>query len=282
MADNPDTPDNDNPELNNNATESTENNEDEPQTIVGYKMRQCGCLWILYILGGMIYINLYIIYIYIYTYIHILYYLGLGLLGRFIEILLLNYWADSNSLIYGILLICWALATIWTQIEDRGDHLLLTYGPWRWCLCGMGKEKIPYDLITDFEITKTCSYGFGINCNTVKLFNTCSCFCGPSAKCCKQNTVRITFKERPQALGAMDDDDCFCERCCFNCFCGEKGRYIGKGCCFQPFCNPCNANCCMMNTIFVSTNDAQNLMALLAEKTGRNNDGKAKDVTVTI
>lgn len=184
----------------------------------------------------------------------------------------------EGNIIYAVLLICWAFATLWTEIEDRGDHLLLTYGPCRFFLCGMGKEKIPYDLIMDFEISQTCSYGFGINCNTVKLFNTCSC-CSADAKLCGHKTVRITIKERPQAMDAIDDNDCCLERCFLHCCCGERGKYIGKGCCCQPCFNPCNANCCMMNTIFVSTNDAPNLLRLLEEKTGRRND-EAKQVTV--
>ena len=186
----------------------------------------------------------------------------------------------EGNVFYAILLLGWAFATIWTEIEDRGDHLLLTYGPCRFFLCGMGKEKIPYDLIMDFEITQTCSYGHGINCNTVKLFNTCSCCCGSDAELCGHKTVRITIKERPQGMDAIDDDDCWFERCCLQCCCGERGRYLGKGCCCQPCCNPCNANCCMMNTIFISTNDARNLLRLLQEKT-RRNDG-SQQVTVVI
>ena len=60
------------------------------------------------------------------------------------------------------LFIYWAIATIYINIEDRGDHLLIRYGPCRWCICGMGKEKIPYKNIKDFQITRTCFYGFGI------------------------------------------------------------------------------------------------------------------------
>ena len=197
-------------------------------------------------------------------------------------------YVDTNNIIYAILLLSWAFATIWTQIEDREDHLLITYGPWRFFLCGMGKEKIPYDIITDFEITQTCSYGFGIpNCSTIKLFNTCSCCCGRNhtgggnPSFCGQKTIRITIKERPQGQDAIDDNDCCLERCCLASFCGNRGKYIGKGCCCQPLCNPCNANCCMMNTIFVSTNDPQGLFRLLNEKTGRNNDGSGQ-VTIAI
>ena len=66
-----------------------------------------------------------------------------------------------------------------------------------------------------------------------------------------------------------DDMDCCLEKCCLNSFYGENGKYIGKGCCFQPCCNPCNANCCMMNTIYVSTNDPRGLMNLLNTRTDR-------------
>eukprot|EP00483_Globobulimina_turgida_P002381 UN02383 len=150
----------------------------------GYKRRQCGCLWLFYIIGGLV---------------------GLG--GFVVTIFVSDVYVDTNIL-YCIILLCWGLATIWTQIEDCGDHLLITYGPCRWMLCGMGKEKIPYNLIRDFQVTQTCYYGFGLNCNTVKLFNTCSCCCGEMGKCCGHNVVRITISERIQGQGAVDDTDC--------------------------------------------------------------------------
>eukprot|EP01084_Bolivina_argentea_P272703 464378_1 len=232
----------------------------------GYTRQQCGCLWILFLIGGL---------------------LGLGSFFSFMACadspqgIICNrvpvYIGTDSNIFYCILFICWGLATIWLKIEDRGEHLLIHYGPCRWMLCGMGKEKIPYDRIRDFEVTQTCSYGFGINCNTVKLFNTCSCCCGELGRCCGHTVVRITVQERPQGYGAIDPTDCCCERCFLNCCCGARGKYIGKCCCFQPCCNPCNANCCMMNTIFVSTNDPEGLLQLLREKTGRD---EADHVTI--
>eukprot|EP01083_Nonionella_stella_P086915 241640_1 len=211
----------------------------------GYKRRQCGCLWIIFIIAGLA-----------------------GVASFFLFIFNVSHNTEYD-LIYCILLICWGLATVWVQIEDRGEHLLIQYGPCRWMLCGMGKEKIPYDRIRDFEETQTCAYGFGINCNAIKLFNTCSCCCGDMGRCCGHSVIRITVQERPQGFGAVDANDCCWERCFLNCCCGDRGKYIGKGCCCQPCCNPCNANCCMLNTIFVSTNDPEGLMQLLREKTGR-------------
>ena len=184
-----------------------------------------------------------------------------------------GYYSMDGNAIFGILLILWGISTIWVNVEDRGDHLLIRYGPCRWMLCGMGKEKIPYRSIKDYEVTQTCFYGWGIGpggiCNgsSVKLFNTCSCCYGYNGKCCKHKTIRLTIKERPQAQNALDENgnDCCCEKCFFKACCGENGRYIGKGCCFQPCCNPCNANCCMVNTVFISTNDEDGLIALLNE-----------------
>ena len=98
-------------------------------------------------------------------------------------------------------------------------------------------------------------------------FNTCSCCCGHKALCCGHTTVRLTIKERSQGLYALDDGKhCFFEKCCLKYCCGEGGEYIGKCCCFQPCVNPCNANCCMINNIFMSTNDPQELINLLKEK----------------
>eukprot|EP00483_Globobulimina_turgida_P002202 UN02204 len=147
---------------------------------------------------------------------------------------------------------------LWIQVEDRGDHLLLTTGPCRWAVCGCGKEKIPYRNIRDFGVTQTCFYGRGIHhCSSVKLFNQCSCCCGDNrARCCGHKTIRLTINERPQGLGAKDPGDCCWEKCCLSCFCGENGSWIGRGCCFQSCFNPCNADCCAMNTVFISNHDA--------------------------
>ena len=181
-----------------------------------------------------------------------------------------------NGIIYAILLFCWGLSTVWTQIEDRGDYLLITYGPCRWLLCGMGKEKVYYRNIRDYQISKSCFYGFGIPCCTsIKLFNTCSCCCGDAnASFCGHKTVKLTIRERPQGLHAIDDnEDCCAEKCCLQCCYGDNGDYCGKGCCCQPCCNPCDANFCAMNTIFVSTNDVEGVMQLLNEKAGIDGDG---------
>eukprot|EP01084_Bolivina_argentea_P061331 112081_1 len=241
---------------------------------IGYRRRQCGCLWILLLLAGISQVVNF-------------------LLPIFVDYD--NMDTDTNddtnindedasnakmqrinrsNIIQGIILICWAIATIWTQIEDRGNHLLLTYGPCRWLLCGMGKEKIAYDKIRDYQISKSCFYGFGLPCCTsIKLFNTCSCCCGELGKCCGHKTIKLTIKERPQGEDATDNDNCCMENCCLNCWCGERGEYIGKGCCFDVCCNPCDANCCMVNTIFVSTNDADGVLRLLNEKVGASADG---------
>ena len=184
---------------------------------------------------------------------------------------------------YAICGILWGIATMWTQIEDRGDYLLLTYGPCRWLLCGMGKEKVYYRNIRDYQISKSCFYGFGLpSCSSIKLFNTCSCCCGDNGSLCGHKTIKLTIKERPQGLNAIDDSDCCCESCCLRLFYGDNGHYIGKGCCCQPVCNPCDANCCAMNTIFLSTNDVNGVLQLLTQKADGAADGNANDGTYAV
>eukprot|EP01084_Bolivina_argentea_P004346 8270_1 len=140
----------------------------------------------------------------------------------------------------------------------------------------MGKEKIRYRDIHHVSVSRSCFYGFGIPCCTsIKLFNTCSCCCGDGAECCRHQTIKLTIKERPQGEGATDEDNCFCEQCCLQCCCGDRGEYLGKGACFECCCNPCDANFCIMNTVFVSTNDADGVLQLLNDKRQNRNDGDA-------
>ena len=110
------------------------------------------------------------------------------------SLLLGSFTSDCNwdMIILGILLILWSSGIQWTQVQDKEDHLLLTWGPLRWILCGMGKEKIGYEDIKDYSITNTCFYGFGIPCCTgLKLFTTCSCGCKQdSSITCQRNISR--------------------------------------------------------------------------------------------
>ena len=160
-----------------------------PTSNGGYTHKQTGCMWVLLLTVGILQFTF-----------------------SFLAILFTRYTSQQfnsylQQMIYGIILICWGISTIYVNIEDRGDHLLLTYGPFRWCLCGMGKEKVPYKNIKDFQITRTCFYGLGIGTggicggSSIKLFNTCSCCCD-GAKCCGHKTVRLTINERPQGLNA--------------------------------------------------------------------------------
>jgi len=168
---------------------------------------------------------------------------------------------------YGIALLMVGLATMYIHVRDGGDHLVLETGPCRWLICGYGVEKVKYVDIYHYSVSRSCFYGFGLPCYTsVKLFNSCSCCCGEMGRCCGHSTVKLTIRERPQAEGAIDDDTCCLERCCLKCFCGENGEWIGKGCCCQPCVNPCNSNFCIMNTVFVSTNDPDGFVRLLQEK----------------
>jgi len=173
----------------------------------------------------------------------------------------------SNAITFGLI----ALAALYIIVEDRGDHLVVAWGPCRCFMCGAGKEKIPYSDINSYQVTKTCWFGAGLF-GAVKLFNTCSCCCGDMASLCGQTTVQLSIKERPQGLGADDEENMCLENCCIRCCCGERGYYCGKGCCFQPCVNPCNANCCAVNTLYISTNDPNGLMQLLDQKVGRNSE----------
>merc|ERR1712013_291865 len=226
------------------ANDQTDQEFQDNRDSVRYKERQCGCFWVFYLIGGII-----------------------GIV-TFISSMASGHYLVTNDIVGAVIILIWAAASAWTQVEDMDHYLLVTYGPVRWLLCGMGKEKVLYSRITDFSLTQTCTYGVGCNCAypTIKLFNTCSCCCG-GASLCGQKTVQIGIRERPHGGGAGDDGDCCLEACCLaNCY-GENGKYIGKGCCCQPICNPCNANCCMVNTLFVSTNDPEGLLRLLEEKT---------------
>jgi len=221
-----------------------------------YKRRQCGCQWVFLLLGGLCLIASFGAYV------------VLKVEGEddIAASMAYTQWQLGNAI--GAIAI--ALATLWVTVEDQGDHLVVAWGPCRCFLCGAGKEKIKYSNIRSYQISKTCWFGVGL-LGAVKLFNTCSCCCGEMASLCGQQTVQLTIKERPQALGADDGDNWCCENCCIRCCCGERGFYCGKGCCFQPCCNPCDVNCCAVSTIFISTNDANGLMQLLDQKVGNSN-----------
>lgn len=181
----------------------------------------------------------------------------------------------------GIAYIIMGLATMYFQVEDKGDYLLVTSGPMRWGLCGEGKEKIKYADIRDYEVSKTCFFGFGMPCCTsVKLFNSCTCCCnccgGDMGGCCVQRTVRLTIKERMQAQGARDPDDCCLEALCLENCCGDACLSCGACGCCQSVCNPCGANCCAINTVFISTNDPQGLIELLNAKVTGNGAQKVQ------
>ena len=124
----------------------------------------------------------------------------------------------------------------------------------------MGKEKIKYENIKYYSITKTCAFGFGIICCTgLKLFSICSC-------CCGQKIIRLSIKERYQGLNAHDPDDCCLESCCLKTCCGKQAESCGSGGCCQPCCNPCGANCCVFNTVNISTEDPEGLLNLLNQR----------------
>eukprot|EP01084_Bolivina_argentea_P161746 281539_1 len=147
---------------------------------------------------------------------------------------------------------------MWVQVEDKGDYLLVTYGPLRWALCGMGKEKFRYEDIKDHAITNSCAYGHGIaGCTALKLFSSCSC-------CCGHKIVRLSINERYQGEKAGDNSDCCLESCCLKCCCGQA-QFWGSGACCVCF-NPCRNNCCLVNTVHISTNDADGLLKLLDTK----------------
>jgi len=188
---------------------------------------------------------------------------------------------DLNNVGNGIVYIIIGLAIMYFQVEDKGDYLLVTSGPMRWGLCGEGKEKIKYSEIRDYEVTKTCFFGFGLPCCTsVKLFNSCTCCCaccgGDMGGCCIQRTVRLTINERMQAKDARDPDDCCLEACCLDNCCGDACLTSGQGCCCRSVCNPCGANCCAVNTVFISTNDPQGLIELLNSKVTGNGAQKVQ------
>ena len=167
---------------------------------------------------------------------------------------------DGGSSLRGLLCIIWSIGIMWNNVQDKGDHLLITYGPCRWVLCGMGREKIKYSNIKDYAISRSCTYGFGIPCcSGLKLFSTCSC-------CCGQKVIRLSVNERLQGLNANDPSDCCIESCCLKQCCGQRAEYIGSGCCFKYCFNPCGGNCCMFNTIHISTEDADGLLNLLNHK----------------
>jgi len=188
-----------------------------------------------------------------------------------------------NAIVNCIVYCLMGLGMLWFQVEDKGDYLLVTSGPCRWMMCGWGKEKVKYSEIRDYETTKTCLFGEpGYPCTGIRLMNQCSCcqcgFCAPSASylsggCCGQTTIRLAINERHFGTDAHDPErDCCLEGCCLrNCFgakCGQPclGGVCGEGCIFSMCFNPCGVNCMTMNTMFISTNDPQGLIALLNNK----------------
>jgi len=227
--------------------------------IEGYKKKQCGMIWVGYLIAG----------------------LG-GVANLYVAITQQN-WTTMGEITGSVILLVYVFAAMWTNVEDCEDHLLITYGPLRWLLCGFGKEKVRYGDVLSFEVTRTCSYGAACRCDyhNIKLFNTCSCCC-MGGRLCGHTTVQIVVKERPHGEDAVDDTNCCCENICLKACFGENGKYIGKGCCFQPCCNPCNANCCMMNTIYVSTNEPNKLLQLLRTRTQGGAGGGTEEVQALI
>lgn len=223
--------------------------------LMGYESKQCGCIGVLALIASIGYLA---------AGISVIALVASGLDLDEYEVDLDN----SNQILgYGIVLGFIGLGALYIYVRDGGDHLILETGPCRWMLCGYGVEKIKYEDIYHYSVSRSCFYGFGLPCYTsVKLFNSCSCCCGEMASACGHSTVKLTIKERPQAEGAIDEDTCCLEKCCLNCFCGENGEWLGKGCCCQPCINPCNSNFCIMNTVFVSTNDPDGFVRLLHEK----------------
>jgi len=235
--------------------------------LVGYESKQCGCIGVLALIASIGYFAAGAALI------------GLLATGHDLDDSDLDSDSDSDGALggyaygigdcigYGIGLFLCGMATMFIYVRDGGDHLILETGPCRWMICGFGVEKIKYEDIYHYSVSRSCFYGFGLPCYTsVKLFNSCSCCCGEMASACGHSTVKLTIKERPQAEGAIDEDTCCLEKCCLNCFCGENGEWLGKGCCCQPCINPCNSNFCIMNTVFVSTNDPDGFVRLLHEK----------------
>lgn len=243
------------------STVEYQNMDNGTPLINAYRRRQCGCQWVFLLVGGIL------------TVLNFAVYLVLAIEDvDGAEHMKYTQFQVGN----GIASIVIALATMWITVEDRGEHLLVAWGPCRCFLCGMGKEKIKYSNIRSYQISKTCFFGMGL-LGAVKLFNTCSCCCGDMASLCGQQTIQLTINERPQALDADDVENWCCENCCIRCCCGERGYWCGKGCCFQPCCNPCDVNCCAMSTIFISTNDPNGLMQLLDQKVGNSNSRVMND-----
>lgn len=206
------------------------------------------------------------------------------------QAVLAGYWGGLGQPVCYILT---GIALLWIEVADKGDYLLVTSGPCRWFLCGWGKEKVQYSEIRDYEVVKSCWYTIpemGM-CTGVRILNQCSFLqlscCGPAGTlkggCCGHKTVRLTIDDRMFGHNAADDDtDCCLENCCLkNCF-GAKcagecaGGVCGEGCIFSKCFNPCGANCCSMNTMYISTNDAEGLIALLDSKSTK----KGKTVTI--
>jgi len=229
-------------------------NMDNAPLMNAYRRKQCGCLGVLLLIGGIMVLCDFSIYI------------ALSVADqpgaehlRYTQLMVGN----------GVTAILIALATMWITVEDRGQFLLVQWGPCRCFLCGQGKEKILYKNIRSYQLSKTCWFGMGLF-GAIKLFNTCSCCCGDMGSLFGQHTIALTINERAQALGADDVENWWCENCCIRTCCGESGYWCGRGCCFQPCCNPCDANCCVVNTVYISTNDPNGLMQLLDQKTGSN------------
>ena len=192
-----------------------------------YNVRQWGCLWILFIFLSYI---------------------------CFMVAMNINIIDCTSSLLRVFLFYCstqclfWGISTIWLNIEDCGDYLLIRHGPCRWMSNGLGREKVQYTEIKSYDTT------FGFRCfDKVKVFNTCSCCCGYNAKCCCcQKTIRLKIK---------DGDECCWETFCIS-YCGG----CNSGCYNFVCCDVCCFCCRNIHSIFISTNDADGLIALLNEK----------------
>merc|ERR1712096_71995 len=64
-----------------------------------------------------------------------------------------------------LLFVLMSLGTLWCEIEDVGDALTVTFGPWK-IYCGMSKLTIPYQDICSYRgpqgfCEDKCSYSVG-------------------------------------------------------------------------------------------------------------------------
>merc|ERR1712228_37594 len=72
----------------------------------------------------------------------------------------------SYGFIYGLFCLQLGLATLYIHVRDAGDHLVHETGPCRWMLCGFGVEKVRYEDVYHYSVSRSCFYGFGLPCCT--------------------------------------------------------------------------------------------------------------------